>query len=156
MKRARTAALRAGVTPGLAIVEPASRNTLIAYAAKSGTAAEDGIGRHSPFTTALLNNLFVPGLDVRLAFGRVRDEVLKNTRNRQEPFVSGSLGGAHLSLVPPPPQPVVAAAATSDERARRTTTPWSRGSAPNGPGRCFSTSTRKGSMPTSPASTSPS
>src|SRR5262245_26766761 len=36
MQRARTAALRAGVTPGLAIVEPASRNTLIAYAAKSG------------------------------------------------------------------------------------------------------------------------
>ncbi len=119
MKRARTAALRAGVTPGLAIVEPASRNTLIAYAAKSGTAAEDGIGRHSPFTTALLNNLFVPGLDVRLAFGRVRDEVLKNTRNRQEPFVSGSLGGAHLSLVPPPPQPVVAAAAAPDETGQK-------------------------------------
>jgi hypothetical protein len=119
MKRARTAALRAGVTPGLAIVEPASRNTLIAYAAKSGTPAEDGVGQHSPFTTALLNNLFVPGLDVRLAFGRVRDEVLKSTKNRQEPFVSGSLGGAHLSLVPAPVQPTVAAAAAPDESGQK-------------------------------------
>ena len=121
MKRARTASLRAGVTPGLAIVEPANRNTLIAYAAKSGTPAEDGVGRHSPFTNALLNNLFVAGLDVRLAFGRVRDEVLKSTKNRQEPFVSGSLGGAHLSLVPPPAQPAAAAsaAAATDESGQK-------------------------------------
>jgi len=36
---------------------------------------------------ALLNNLATPGLDLRIAFGRVRDEVLKVTRNKQEPFV---------------------------------------------------------------------
>jgi hypothetical protein len=47
-------------------------------------------------------NLTVPGLDVRLAFGRVRDEVLKSTANRQEPFVYGSLGGGNIALVPAP------------------------------------------------------
>jgi hypothetical protein len=76
------------------------RETLIAYAAKAGSAAEDGAAEHSPFTQALINHLFVPGLDVRLAFGRVRDEVLKRTDRRQEPFVYGSLGGANVSLMP--------------------------------------------------------
>ncbi len=103
MKRQRTAATRA-VSAGLALVGPSSRNTLIAYAAKSGTAAEDGTTEHSPFTHALLNHLFEPGLDIRLAFGRVRDEVLKLTGSRQEPFVSGSLGGANIALVAAPVQ----------------------------------------------------
>jgi uncharacterized caspase-like protein len=80
---------------GLTLVEPTSRNTLVAYAAKAGNSAEYGNAEHSPFTTALLNNLFEPGLDVRLAFGRVRDEVFKNTSHQQEPFVMGSLGGEH-------------------------------------------------------------
>jgi hypothetical protein len=109
MKQERTAALR-GINPGLGAVEPSSINTLIAYAAKAGSAAEDGDGDHSPFATALLDNLFVPGLDIRLAFGRVRDEVLEKTSNRQEPFVYGSLGGADVSLVPAPTRPPQTAA----------------------------------------------
>jgi uncharacterized caspase-like protein len=108
MVQQRSAALR-GVISGLAIVEPTTSNTLIAYAARAGAAAEDGQADHSPFTAALLNNLFVPGLDVRLAFGRVRDEVVKKTANKQEPFVYGSLGGANISLVPAPEQPPRAA-----------------------------------------------
>ena len=107
MKQQRTAALR-GVNPGLTAAEPSSINTLIAYAAKAGSEAEDGDGDHSPFATALVNNLFVPGLDIRLAFGRVRDEVLKKTGNRQEPFVYGSLGGGNVALVPGQDQPVTA------------------------------------------------
>jgi hypothetical protein len=112
MKRQRTAALR-GVHAGLADISPAG-NTLIAYAAKGGSAAEDGDATHSPFTAALLDNLFVPGLDVRLALGRVRDEVLKTTNNRQEPFVYGSLGGANIALVPAPEKDPVAVAAVSE------------------------------------------
>jgi hypothetical protein len=84
---------------GLARVEP-ENNTLVAYAAKGGQIAADGTGEHSPFTSALLKHLSIPGLDVRLALGRVRDEVLKNTANRQEPFVYGSLGGESISLIP--------------------------------------------------------
>src|ERR1700694_4495335 len=102
MRRERKVANRA-VTSGLGRVEPTSTDTLIAYAAKAGSTADDGDGLHSPFTSAILKNLTVPGLDVRLAFGRVRDEVLKVTGNRQEPFVYGSLGGGHLSVVRPPP-----------------------------------------------------
>jgi Caspase domain len=95
----------APTTSGLGKVEPTSTDTLIAYAAKAGSTADDGDGQHSPFTSSLLKNLTVPGLDVRLAFGRIRDEVMKSTGNRQEPFVYGSLGGNNISLVPPPPVP---------------------------------------------------
>jgi hypothetical protein len=101
MRRERKLASR-GISAGLGTVEPTSTDTLIAYAAKAGSTADDGDGQHSPFTSAVLKNLTVPGLDVRLAFGRVRDEVLKSTSNRQEPFVYGSLGGGNISLVPAP------------------------------------------------------
>ena len=104
MRRERKVASRA-VVAGLGKVEPTSTDTLIAYAAKAGSTADDGDGQHSPFTTSLLKNLTVPGLDVRLAFGRVRDEVMKSTGNRQEPFVYGSLGGGNISLVPAPAVP---------------------------------------------------
>ncbi|MFX4543454.1 caspase family protein, partial [Acinetobacter baumannii] len=77
-------------------------DTLIAYAAKAGSTAEDGDGQHSPFTNAILKNLTVPGLDIRLAFGRIRDDVMRATGSRQEPFVYGSLGGGNISLVPAP------------------------------------------------------
>jgi hypothetical protein len=62
--------------------------------------AEDGSGSHSPFTSALLKHLPVPGLDVRFVFGRVRDEVWKSTGYRQEPSIYGSLGGDIISIVP--------------------------------------------------------
>ena len=104
MRRERKVATR-GVTAGLGKVEPTSTDTLIAYAAKAGSTADDGDGQHSPFTTAVLKNLTVPGLDVRLAFGRVRDDVLKMTGSRQEPFVYGALGGGNVSLVPAPVVP---------------------------------------------------
>jgi uncharacterized caspase-like protein len=114
MKRQRTASLR-GMSGGLGKVEPTSSGTLIAYAAKAGSTADDGLGEHSPFTVALLRHLTLPGLDIRLALGRVRDEVMKITNQRQEPYVYGSLGGATVALVSTPetpaPQAVVAAPA---------------------------------------------
>ncbi|MCK1478050.1 caspase family protein [Bradyrhizobium sp. 197] len=83
---------------GLAPVEPTTSDTLIAFAAKAGLTAADGDETHSPFTSALLKHLVTPGLDVRLAFGRVRDDVMKATSNKQEPFVYGSLGGSAVTL----------------------------------------------------------
>src|SRR6266403_1475212 len=97
----RTVASRA-IVRGLAKIEPTSPNMLIAYSAKAGSTAADGDGKNSPFTVALSKYLTTPGLDVRRAFGFVRDDVLKNTSNRQEPFVYGSLGGEDVPLVPAP------------------------------------------------------
>jgi uncharacterized caspase-like protein len=105
----RTVATRA-IGQGLAKVEPTSPNVLIAYSAKAGSTAADGDGSNSPFTIALSKYLTTPGLDVRRAFGYVRDDVLRSTGNRQEPFVYGSLGGEDVPLVAVP-QPAAAAAA---------------------------------------------
>jgi uncharacterized caspase-like protein len=98
----RTVTTRA-VGRGLAKVEPASPNTLIAFASKAGSIASDGDSKNSPFTAALVKHLTRPGLDLRKAFGYVRDDVLKNTGNRQEPYVYGSLGGDDVPLVPAEP-----------------------------------------------------
>ncbi|MGY3031195.1 hypothetical protein ACVIIV_000365 [Bradyrhizobium sp. USDA 4354] len=98
----RTLASRA-IGRGLAKVEPANPNTLIAFASKAGSTALDGDGKNSPFTAAMVHHVTRPGLDLRKAFGYVRDEVLKSTANRQEPYLYGSLGGDDLSLVPAAP-----------------------------------------------------
>jgi uncharacterized caspase-like protein len=99
-----------GVSMGLAGVGPTVADTLIAFAAKAGSVSYDGDGRNSPFTTALLKYLTQPGLDIRLALGKVRDDVLRSTNHRQEPYVYGSLGGDNVALVPAAPEkPNVAA-----------------------------------------------
>jgi uncharacterized caspase-like protein len=95
----RTIASRA-IGRGLAKVEPSSPNTMIAFAAKAGSTAADGDSKNSPFATALVEHLAKPGLDLRKAFGFVRDDVLKATNNTQEPFIYGSLGGNDVTLVP--------------------------------------------------------
>ena len=103
---------RAGATRsigrGLARVEP-SGETLVAYAAKEGTVASDGVGRNSPYSEALLGHLEEPGLEVGLMFRKVRDAVVGLTGGRQEPFVYGSLSsrGVYLAAGPEPePSPV--------------------------------------------------
>jgi uncharacterized caspase-like protein len=98
----RTIASRA-IGRGLAKVEPTSPNTMIAFAAKAGSTASDGDSKNSPFAAALVEHLPKPGLDLRRAFGFVRDDVLKNTGNKQEPYVYGSLGGNDVPLVPAKP-----------------------------------------------------
>ena len=91
------------VSRGLARIEPTTTNTLVAFAAKAGLTALDGNSKNSPYATALVKYIAAPGLDLRRAFGFVRDDVLQATGNRQEPYVYGSLGGADVALVPAKP-----------------------------------------------------
>jgi tripartite-type tricarboxylate transporter receptor subunit TctC/uncharacterized caspase-like protein len=88
------------VSRGLTRIEPED-NTLVAYAAKDGTIADDGAGRrHSPFTEALLNHIAKPGLEIRQLFGYVRDEVMVTTNRQQQPYLYGTLGGPGFYLQP--------------------------------------------------------
>ncbi|MBR0858885.1 caspase family protein [Bradyrhizobium liaoningense] len=113
----RTVASRA-IGRGLAKVEPTSPNTMVAFAAKAGSTASDGDARNSPFATALVERLPMPGLDLRKAFGFVRDDVLKTTGYKQEPYVYGSLGGDDVPLVAA--KPVIAGPqANPDAEIRR-------------------------------------
>jgi hypothetical protein len=81
---------RALAPRGLVPVEPPN-SVLVAFAAKHGTTADDGSGRNSPFTTALLHNLETPGLEINYVFRNVHDEVYDATRHQQEPYIYGTL-----------------------------------------------------------------
>ena len=68
--------------------------TLVAYAAAAGTTADDGTGRNSPYTAALLSYLEQP-LEIGLLFREVRARVLEATDGRQRPHEYASLLGEH-------------------------------------------------------------
>lgn len=71
--------------------------TLVAYATRDGSVAEDGSGSNSPYTSALLQHLDADE-DIAVVLRRVRQTVLKATSNRQEPWEYGSLVGEKLVL----------------------------------------------------------
>jgi uncharacterized caspase-like protein len=83
----------------LSPIEPVG-GVLVAYAARGGTMADDGVGGHSPFAEALLTHIETPGLDIRIMFSKVRDSVLARTNNTQEPFTYGSLPGQEFYFRP--------------------------------------------------------
>ena len=96
----RSAGSTRSIGRGLAAVEPEG-NVLVAYSAKHGTTALDGLGQNSPFTEALLAYIEEPGLEINFLFRKVRDEVRKKTLRRQEPFLYGSLSSELLYFKPP-------------------------------------------------------
>jgi len=119
------------VTRGLAPIEPTD-NVLVAYAARDGTTANDGEGRNSPFTAALLHNIETPGLEISFLFRNVRDEVMSATKREQQPFVYGSLSkeaiylkplAAAQTLIAPPT--TIAKLSTEQEAPKASATPGS-------------------------------
>ena len=115
----RTVAARS-VGRGLGRIEPSTGNTLIAFATKPNAIAEDGKGPNSPFTAALVKHLLTPGLDLRIALGRVRDDVLASTVSKQEPYVTGSLGGGVVSIAGAAPWAAVTVPAPQLSEVERT------------------------------------
>ncbi|EYD76428.1 hypothetical protein Rumeso_01986 [Rubellimicrobium mesophilum DSM 19309] len=80
------------------------RGTLVAYAASKGQVSWDGGGRNSPFALALIDAMAMPGLEIGQMFREVRDTVLAETGNRQEPYTYGSLSSTPFYLVGPEAQ----------------------------------------------------
>jgi hypothetical protein len=98
---------------GLTAVSPPS-GIIIAYATREGNTAADGVGqRNSPFTSALLENIKKPNIDVQLMFRRVSTSVKEKTNAAQQPWTEGNLEGGEFYLNPqqsvavssPPPSP---------------------------------------------------
>ncbi len=93
---------RAGTRGGGGMAAPSpDRGTLVAFAARDGEVALDGIGDNSPFALALARKMAEPGLEISLMFRQVRDLVLEETRNLQEPHTYGSLSGQPFFLAGP-------------------------------------------------------
>ncbi len=95
-----SSAMKIGI--GLGRVDDTPSGTLLALATRANTVAYDGAAAHSPYTQAILEELATPGVELHLFFGRVADRVKQITGNKQEPYISGSLGGASVYLNPKP------------------------------------------------------
>ena len=93
------------VGQGLAEMK-AGIGTLIAYATSPDNVAEDGQGRHSPFTQAFLRHIREPGLEVRQFLTKVRLDVVKDTDRRQVPWDHSSLTENFYFIPPVKPRPV--------------------------------------------------
>jgi tetratricopeptide (TPR) repeat protein len=71
---------------GLAI--PATGGALVAFATDPNNVANDGDGAHSPYTTALLQYIADPNLDLVTMLRRVQGAVRTATHGEQNPYIS--------------------------------------------------------------------
>ncbi|MEP1206577.1 MAG: caspase family protein [Rhizobiaceae bacterium] len=78
--------------------------TVISYAAAPGRVAEDGLGDHSPFTTALLKRIEEPGLEIGRMLRGVAADVIGETSGGQRPEYLVKLTDEFYFLVPEPSQ----------------------------------------------------
>ena len=109
-----------GSTRGLSRVTDAS-GTFIAYATQPGNVADDGAGRNSPFTSALLTHIATPALSVNDMFTAVTNAVMITTHERQQPWMHSSLRETfsfNPSASPASPPPVALAYAAEAPAAR--------------------------------------
>jgi len=85
LKRSMTGNRSASVGRGLARIGLETRDTLLVYATAPGQVAADGVGRNSPFTTAFLQHVAAPGVEIESVMKRVTASVRSLTRGAQEP-----------------------------------------------------------------------
>ena len=69
----------------------APTGTFLALSTSPGAVAMDGLGDNSPFTTALAEQMLIPGQPIEQAFKNVRVAVLDETRGLQTPWDTSSL-----------------------------------------------------------------
>ena len=89
---------------GLAAVE-SGEGTLISYSTQPGNVALDGVGRNSPFATALLKHIRSRGEDLPSILINVRNDVMQATERRQVPWEHSALTAKFYFTPPLPPGP---------------------------------------------------
>ena len=94
-----------GGTRGLLPVTPLM-GSIVVFATEAGKTASDGTGRNGLFTTHLLNNLRVPGIDIHEVFRRTGADVSQASNRDQIPEIfSKFFGVAYLNGTGPAPRP---------------------------------------------------
>lgn len=68
-----------------------TRGSFIAFSTAPGAVALDGTGRNSPFASALIRHIAVPGQSINDMMISVRRDVVSETRGAQRPWEQGSL-----------------------------------------------------------------
>lgn len=91
-----TRSLRRGLAP---VSIEGESGVLVSFAAQAGNTAADGEGMHSPYTTALLEVIDEPGLEIGRMFRKVRALVRENTDGEQVPIERMQLPDEEIYLV---------------------------------------------------------
>lgn len=101
---------------GLSMPSDTPQGMLIAFSTSPGKTADDGTGTNSPFTTALLEEMVKPGLEVERIFKNVGSKVSTLTAGAQEPWINSKFYGEFVFNVTnapaPAPGPMVTPAPT--------------------------------------------
>ena len=88
-------------TRGLAIISRQPADSIIVYATSAGQRAVDGEGRNGLFTGQLLQNLLIPGLEVKEVFNRTGADVADVSGRQQIPAVYNQFFGTAYLGAPP-------------------------------------------------------
>lgn len=83
---------RSTVGRGLAFMN-APKGTIIAYATAPGSTASDGTGRNGLYTSAILQSILIPKINILQMFQQVRSIVNQKSNGQQIPWESTSLVG---------------------------------------------------------------
>ncbi len=83
---------RSATSRGLAFMN-APRGSLIAYATAPGSTASDGAGKNGLYTSAILESIKIPDLNILQIFQNVRSLVSDKSQGQQIPWESTSLTG---------------------------------------------------------------
>lgn len=112
---------------GLATMEASAGSQYIIFSTSSGSTADDGKGRNSPFTSALLKYIPEPGLEISSLVKNVTREVSTATKNKQRPAISGNIMDDYYFVQAPEgnkeEKPVEVAAVKPTERPATTYPP---------------------------------
>jgi len=95
---------------GLQVPADMPQGMFVAFSTSPGKTAEDGDGKNSPYTTALLEELGQPGLDFEKVFKNVGAKVVKVTNGTQEPWFNSKFYGSFSFVIsngtPPSETPI--------------------------------------------------
>jgi hypothetical protein len=105
-------------------------DVLVIYAAAPGQVALDGKAGNSPFAASLAKRMVEPGLPLQLLAGAVRDDVMAATGGNQRPYVSASITGTPVYLMP---QAAAPAASSAPDRGSLDALMWQGALSANSP-----------------------
>jgi hypothetical protein len=78
---------------GLQVMGNQPVDSIIVYASSAGSTALDGEGRNGLFTSHLLNNLKIPGLEINEVFRMTMGDVARASNNAQRPAIYSQFAG---------------------------------------------------------------
>jgi formylglycine-generating enzyme required for sulfatase activity len=101
-----------GSSRGLTLVANQPVDSIIVFATAAGSTAADGSGRNGLFTSHLLNNLKIPGLEVTEVFRRTMGDVANASGNQQRPAIYNQFPGTAFLGSKPSAEPEIPAIST--------------------------------------------